>query len=295
VNILTRLIMVSIVTGAIALPNLLWSNTPSSSYYDSSRHGWWWYEDPPKKSPKPKDARPHVTPRTLPSLKDYTIDEIYRMHPDDFQALLNDLLKKAVMMPDNPEAMEEYARMQDIARRRSEAYANAFAAVQRQHPEWDVLAAAPVNYPGRMARLGMDMDEITQTIREGRKDFGLVFFTKHDCPFCIEQGRILGHFLKKYHWDFKKVDISHDPTRASIFSVRMVPSLILVSRLTGNHLIVSSGVLSLEDIERSIHEGIRLLDGRTKPEELMRFDHQKGGPLDPYAPIREEKNKERQK
>jgi conjugal transfer pilus assembly protein TraF len=281
----------AIVTGGIILIALVLLSSVvlgaegTPSYYDKCRRGWWWYEDPAKQAPEKKQSRKYLEPRLLPSLKDYTIKELYGMHPDDFHALLTELMKKAIMMPENREAMEEYAQMQDIARRRSEAYANAFVAVQRQHPEWNVLTADPVTHPGRMARMGMDMAELAETIQLGKRDFGLVFFTKKGCAFCVEQRKILNYFQEKYAWDLKEVDINTNPQGASLFRIQMVPTLLLVERKSKKHLIVATGVLSLVDIEQSLHEGIRLLDGRLRPEQLGTYEYQKGGPLDPYAPL----------
>ena len=84
------------VTGAKAsgLPNLdlpVMEDT-GNRFYQNTKHGWFWYEDPPldpeEQENKPEKPKPS---RKVPSLDNYLIDDLWNMHPDDFQGLLNGL------------------------------------------------------------------------------------------------------------------------------------------------------------------------------------------------------------
>ena len=48
-------------------------------------------------------------------------------------------------------------------------------------------------------------------------------------------------------------------------------------------MIVSSGVVSLPDIEERIYRGVRLLEGETTVDSYSTYDYQKGGVRDPKS------------
>ncbi|MHB8810650.1 MAG: conjugal transfer protein TraF, partial [Desulfobulbaceae bacterium] len=74
-----------------------------NKFYSDTKHGWFWYEDPlAVLEEKPEDPVTLVeqkaaqATRKEPSLDNYSVEELWNMHPDDFQSLLNGLQKKAV-------------------------------------------------------------------------------------------------------------------------------------------------------------------------------------------------------
>ena len=83
-----------------------------------------------------------------------------------------DFQKKAVMSPTEANVREYYS-IQDIARRKSLAFANVTAAVMQKHPELSLAKDYPTATPGRSAltRLEQDFD------RRIREDHTVVPFT----------------------------------------------------------------------------------------------------------------------
>ena len=81
-------------------------------FYGDRKRGWYWYEpvcQPGRKEPeKPKHKKllKKAKHRRLPSLKDYTYEQLWNMYPDDFQALLNTFMKKAVQDPTEQNIMD---------------------------------------------------------------------------------------------------------------------------------------------------------------------------------------------
>src|SRR5208337_1097974 len=116
-----------------------WAVSQESDYYRDMKKGWWWYQDPPKEAGREKKKEPEQEKkiRRIPSMKDYTQEQLWKMHPDDFQELLMDFQKKAVMQL-SEDSVNEYLVMQDIASKRSLAYANVAAYVQQKNPELGV-------------------------------------------------------------------------------------------------------------------------------------------------------------
>ncbi|BCO09271.1 thiol reductase thioredoxin [Desulfolithobacter dissulfuricans] len=253
-------------------------------FYDDSKRGWFWYEDPP---PEEEPEKPEEKPaRPVPSLQAYTTEELWNMHPDDFQELLMALQKKAVQYP-TEENVLEYLTIQDIARRKAAAYANVAAYVVQKHGQFDVAQAYPAAMPGVKARVRQQRQEIASVITNAKDDHALLFFTNPDCGYCAEQRQILAYFTERYGWQIKTIDTTIDPGIAARFNISITPTLMLIRRDRPDYLTVTTGVVSLADLERRLYRAIRLLRGDITPENYSTYDFQKGGALDPTAILNE--------
>ena len=249
-------------------------------FYHDSKRGWFWYENPPQE-PEPETPNEPKT-RPTPSLRVLPKEELWDMHPDDFQALLMGLQKEAVRRPTEQNVFD-YLVMQDMARRKAAAYANVAAYVTQKHNEFDMTQAYPVAAPGVRAKTNAQQEEIAATIAGARGEHALLFFTNPACSFCTEQKQILSHFTERYKWEIKVINTGQEPEIAARFDVRITPTLLLIKKGKPDHLIVSTGVVSLDELERTLYRSIRLLRGDIKPEEYSVYEFQKGGPLDPTS------------
>ncbi len=125
----------------------------TDSFYQKSRQGWFWYQNPPAKEEKEKKKKP--VKRQLPSLAQYSIQELWNMYPDDFQKLLNIIQKKAVQAPTEAN-ITDYLTMQDIARRKALAYTSATMYVTQKHSDrFTINSVYPTTRPGVLARVNM--------------------------------------------------------------------------------------------------------------------------------------------
>lgn len=247
---------------------------PPRFYHDAKR-GWFWYELPPP------EAKKKGAPQQ-PSLADHTMDELWEMHPDDFQALLLALQKKAVQRPSEANVLD-YLTMQDIARRKAAAYANVAGYVIQTHPGLDLGSDYPVTAPGVVARVRQQQEEVGRVILAARDDHALLFFTRSTCPYCVEQEQILRFFTDRYQWQVKTIDADAEPGLAARFGVTTTPALLLISRQRPDSLPVAVGVVSLDELEQKLYRAVRLLRGEITPTEYSLYDFQKGGGLDPEA------------
>ena len=267
------------------------STTP---YYKDAKKGWYWYEKEveklkegkreEKEVKKEEPAKQHRTP----SLKDYTDETLWNMHPDDFQPLLMDFQKKAVMNPSEDNIMEYY-HMQDIARRKALAFANVTASVMQKNPELSLAKDYPTVTPGRNALTRQTEDEVAKRIEAAKNNYGLIFFYSPTCEYCMEQARIIDYFEKRYRWEVKKIDISENQRVVVMFSVTTVPYILLVYQKSSDAIPISTGVISLDDMVDKIYRGVRLLSGEITPEEYSIYDFQKKGAFDVKAPLNREK------
>jgi conjugal transfer pilus assembly protein TraF len=103
----------------------------------------------------------------------------------------------------------------------------------------------------------------------------------------VEQQAILRFFEERYAWEVKKIDITEETALASMFNVTTVPTILLVYRYSQEPIIISAGVVSLDDMEERLYRGIRLLSGEITPEEYSLYDFQRGGAFDVNAPLPE--------
>ncbi len=261
------------------------ADLPGTAFYKDTKHGWFWYEDPPPEQEEQEIMPEPLTkpPRRMPSLDEYSVDDLWNMHPDDFQALLNDLQKKAVQAPIERNIIE-YLTMQDIARRKALAYTNATMYVTQKYSElFNVNNVYPTAAPGITARVKMQQDEIFQTISRAGNDHALLFFISPGCSFCEKQAGILAYFVDKYGWQIKTVDISKNINAAARFNVTITPTLLLIKKGQENYMTVTSGVIALTELERKLYRAIRSLQGNTKGDNFLMYDFQKGSAFDPTS------------
>jgi len=251
----------------------------SNRFYGYTKHDWFWYEDPLPVEELPEE----MVRRKAVSLNTYSIDDIWNMHPDDFQNLLNDLQKKAVQYP-NEQNILEYLSMQDVARRKALVYTNVAMYVTQKHSDlFNVGQVYPSARPGITARVRMQQNEIAQTIGTAGNNHALIFFVSPGCNFCEQQAHILAHFTDKYNWPIKIVDISRQIQAASRFNITITPTLLLVKKEADKSLTVSTGVITLSELERKLYRSIRSLQGNTQGDHFLMYDFERDTPLDPTS------------
>lgn len=251
------------------------------SYYRDAKKGWWWYELQPKKDKekeKKQERKPAAKEHRIPSMKDYSTEQLWSMHPDDFQELLMDFQKKAVMKLDE-ESTGEYLGIQDIARKRSLAFANVAAYVQQKNPAL-TLPEFSLATPGMVASTRMRSREVERRIRQAERDFALIYFHSAGCEYCTAQDNILGFFVDRYGWQVRGYDVERNPNLAARFNVTTTPYLILIYRGSRDYIPVSAGVVSLAEMEEKLFRGIRLLSGEITPREYSLYEHRRGGSFD---------------
>lgn len=261
------LIIIFILVGSAAADN-------ENRFRDNKREGFYWYQDP-----EPEDEE-ELNPENPQSIQAHEIqpnltpDQIWNMHPDAFQALLNVRMKLAVQNPSESN-VSSYLQMQDIARRKSLAFASAVKYVGMQNPMYAANESSyPITTPGQRA-LNAEKDQmIDSVIEHARDDFALIMFERADCNFCIEQGEILEFFEDAYQWPVRKIDITQMPSLVSRFNIQITPTVMVVHRQSENYMPVGYGVVSFSELKGNIYQSIRVLRGDVSPQEMMMHDYQ---------------------
>ncbi len=254
--------------------------TAGAGYYSDSGKGWWWYEkEQEKKEEKEKKPLQQKKTKKLPSLKDYTYDEIWNLHPDEFEKFAEELKKKAVQNP-SEENVKEYYEVQEIARKKALAFTNVAQFVWQKYPDLTTAKDYPVATPGNLSRVGQIQEEKQRKLRDNKEEFALVYFYRTDCDYCRQQQPIIDWFTGSTGWQVKKINVEESPGLAGKFGVETTPAMILIQKGNQDFFPVSSGLITAEEIEDKTYRAVRLLKGEITPEEFSLYDFQRGGGFD---------------
>ena len=271
-------------TGTLPPAMLDASSRNEAQYYDSApKKGWYWYHDPAVQPEKPDEQKPVIVEQQVPENRKYTKEELYDMHPDQFQELLKVRMKTAVQYP-TEEHVAEYLTMQDIARRKAAAFSSAVQFVtQKDAAIFSVNDVYPSTIPGSEARTQMKEKEIEGTIAAAKDNHAILFFWKPGCSFCDKQVEILKYFTEKYAWLIKPINIQEQTGLAARFNITSTPTLLLIRQGSEQYLPISVGVVSLSEMELKSYQAIRYLNGDTRIDTFTNSDFEKGGSLDPSS------------
>lgn len=261
--------------GLIACALLFPAPARARVYGEESRKGWWWYEDPPQNEQKSEEKDP-------PGLPAHSHEQLANMDTDQLREYAEQVLKEAVRNPSEANVRHFYI-VQDVIRRKALAFTNASELVWQRYPELSVAKDDPLAAPGREAVTRQRLAEQERTLAEAREDFALLYFRSDRCPFCHEQEAILQHFMDRYGWQVKPIDIDRQPQVASRFGVPTTPALLLVQRGSPDYIPVTAGVASASEITAKIFRGIRLLRGEITPDNFNLYEFQQGGGFDVHA------------
>lgn len=290
-------LLIRLAAGASLASMCLCATAGADTFYtDSDRPGYWWKKDPvaeeqpaPEKKRSPqkqeKQTEAPVKERRYPKLSDYSMQELYDMYPDDFQSLLDDFQKQAVQKP-TKENVKGIMTMRDVARRKAAAYANVEQVVRLENSGLSLERDYPMSGPGKEVRKQLTQQEVAGRISAARDKFALIYFRQDGCQYCVAQEQILSYFVASRGWTVKPVDMRQRPDMAARFNITIAPSIILIKQGESMHLPMSSGVISLDELDGRVYNGIRYLNREIAPEQFGVMDHQRGGGLDPLAPLR---------
>jgi hypothetical protein len=288
-------------------------------YRDEGKRGWWWYEDPIKKEEeKKKEVKKEEAKKEEPKkeevkreepkkeelkreeevikpLHEYSYEELLRMPVEKFKKIYEYYEKLAVSNP-TEENLYYFYNILDVARKKALLFTMQAMYVWQKYPELSEVAKdVPTVVPGLYAKQEARTKEIDSYLNGKRWEYGLIVFVSERCPYCKTQLGILKIFIENYGWEVKVVDVNYDKRAVAVFGIESVPSIIIVSRRTGEWFPLATGVISLYELKERIYLAIRWIEGDLQPERWGLYKFQEGGGLDPLKPSplwnKENKNK----
>jgi conjugal transfer pilus assembly protein TraF len=274
----------------LLIPATLFSGEAISTPDSTDKKGYWWYEvkPEPQKEEEPSQKEEAAPARKLPEMKDYSLQQLWEMHPDDFAPLLTEFQKKAVQSPTEGN-VKEYFVIQDIAMRKARTYSNVASSIVQKYPALSRSKEYPASIPGQAAFQRQKVQEIQSKIDSAKEEFALLYFYSPYCEYCKEQAPILEFFTQKHAIGIKGINIVEAPAMASQFRVYGVPAILLIRKGSEETYPVSSGVVSLDVLEDRIYRGIRLMNKEIEPAAYSMYDFQRGTAFDPTSILGETK------
>jgi conjugal transfer pilus assembly protein TraF len=246
----------------------------ASDFWEDRQRGYYWYEDPVQKEVTVPDGESPavIVPPWKAGLPDtYSYDELFNLHPDQFQVMIDARLKTAVHHPTEQNVLK-FLEAVDVAKNKSRTLANVAGYVAMQNPRLNGEYRYPHSQPGRGAYLKQRSAEIKATLERYRDRYAIIAFNREGCTYCTSQEDILARFEFLNRWPVRRIDINENPALAARFQVDMTPTLLLVSRDTQKSQIISAGVIALDQLNKRIYRLVRLMEGTTVPERFYNMD-----------------------
>ena len=271
------LVFISMLPSMVSAGDGIMESPSPLSFYEDQKRGYYWYEDPAFTEDVEQMKKEGFKESSLPS---YTYEELWNMHPDEFQKYREEATKKAVQFP-TIENVKHHLFIQDVARRKSLAFASVVGLVGQLHPELSTEDSYPMSAPGRRALSAKKRSEFNDILLRSKEDFALLVFNQSGCSFCEAQTPIIQRFEATYGWPVKNIDIEIFTDLAMRFNVEQTPAIIIVSRGSGESMPISSGIIDLDTIKKRVARAIRFLKGEVAPQQYYLKDFQKGTGTDP--------------
>jgi conjugal transfer pilus assembly protein TraF len=260
---------------------------PAGASPPASR-GYWWYETPRKPvSEQTEDPEALVKPLIPPMavLATWTPPKIRKLieQQRDYAATVLTI-----------DAVADFWRLQDFARRKARAFAGVTQIAMLQHPELNSKSANPMVGDARDQLLAQKDELRRRYLRAQARDFALVMFSRATCGYCRVQWPILQRFQEEMGWQVTLMDIDRRPELAQRFGVEVTPTTMLIRRGSQQRMVVATGVEAYPNLAQMAYQAVRLLTGDIRPEQFLTgageedgfFDALANGPvsaLDPRA------------
>ncbi|MDO7841741.1 conjugal transfer protein TraF [Sphingomonas immobilis] len=260
-----------------ALPGcaLAQASAPAPPYMNY-KHGYWWYEPP-----KPPEAKP-VEPDAVQKPVIPPMPELATWTPPRIRKLIEQQRDYAATVL-TVEAVADFWKLEDFARRKARAFAGVTQMAMLIHPELNAKSANPMVGDARAA-LGAQKDAVRQTyLRAKAGEFALVMFSRSSCAYCRVEWPIVQRFQDEMGWQVTAMDLDRRPDLAQRFGVTVTPTTMVIRRGSQQRMTIANGVEDYPNLAQMAYQAVRLLSGDIKPEQFMTGPGEDGGFFDALA------------
>ncbi|MCP3732195.1 conjugal transfer protein TraF [Sphingomonas sp. MG17] len=255
--------------------NLALAQTPEGSGSAKPKQGYWWYEAPPP--PQPAEAADELVKPAIPPMA-----QLATWTPPRIRKLIEQQRDYAATVL-TVEAVADFWRLQDFARRKARAFAGVTQLAMLQHPELNSKSANPMVGHAR-ADLTAQKDAIRRGyLRAKANEFALVMFSRSTCGYCRVQWPIVQRFQEEMSWQVTLMDLDRRPDLAARYGVEITPTTMLIRRGSAQRMVVASGVETYPNLAQMAYQATRLLSGDIRPEQFMTGPGEEDGFFDALA------------
>lgn len=248
----------------------------STGAADREARGYWWYQAPPTAEQKKPDAQALVKPVIPP------MAELATWTPPKIRTLIEQQRDYAATVL-TIDAVADFWRLQDFARRKARAFAGVTQLAMLTHPELNARAANPLVGEARDA-LGAQKDQVRrQYLRAHAGEFALVMFARTSCGYCKVQWPIVQRFQDEMGWQVSLMDLDRKPELGQRFGVEVTPTTMVIRRNSAQRMVIAAGVETYPNIAQMAYQAVRLLSGDIRPEQWLTGAGEENGFFDALA------------
>jgi len=264
------------------LPALLTGTAPAKAQAgqgmgEPAKQGYWWYapqirpEEPAAPDP---DAllKPVIPP--MGELATWTPSRIHKLieQQRDYAA--------TVLTVD---AVADFWRLEDFARRKARAFAGLTQIAMLQHPELNSKSANPMVGDAR-SELAAWKDQVRRSyLRAHSNEFALVMFSRATCGYCRVEWPIVQRFQDEMGWQVTLMDIDKRPDLGQRFGVEVTPTTMIIRRGSKQRMVIAAGVETYPNLAQMAYQAVKLLTGDIRPEQFMTGAGEEDGFFDALA------------
>ncbi|MFZ5700682.1 MAG: conjugal transfer protein TraF [Pseudomonadota bacterium] len=276
---------------ALAIPVPV-SAQVSTPFAAPIKQGYWWYAPQPKAT-KPEQPDPDALVRpVIPPMA-----ELAGWTPPKIRKLIEQQRDYAATVL-TVDAVSDFWRLQDFARRKARAFAGVTQIAMLQHPELNSKSANPMVGDARSELTAYKDDVRRRYLRAHAGEFALVMFSRSTCGYCRVQWPIVQRFQDEMGWQVTLMDIDRRPELGARFGVEVTPTTMIIRRNSQQRMVIAAGIEAYPNLTQMAYQAVKLLTGDIRPEQFMTgageedgfFDALANGPVsasDPRAQARE--------
>jgi len=261
---------------SLAVVAMLVASAAQAQQRDERRTGYWWYQAPPRPAEEPDDPDALVKPAIPP------MAELATWTPPKIRKLIEQQRDYAATVL-TIDAVADFWRLQDFARRKARAFAGVTQIAMLQHPELNAKSANPMVGEAR-DQLSAQKDQVRRQYLRGRaNEYALVMFSRSTCGYCRVQWPIVQRFQEEMGWQVTLMDIDRRPELAQRFGVEVTPTTMIIRRNSQQRMVIASGVEAYPNLIQMAYQAVRLLAGDIRPEQFMTGAGEEDGFFDALA------------
>lgn len=248
----------------------------STGAADREARGYWWYQAPAKAEQEKPDPDALVKPVIPP------MAELATWTPPKIRTLIEQQRDYAATVL-TIDAVADFWRLQDFARRKARAFAGVTQLAMLTYPELNARAANPLVGEARDA-LGAQKDQVRrQYLRAHAGEFALVMFARTSCGYCKVQWPIVQRFQDEMGWQVSLMDLDRKPELGQRFGVEVTPTTMVIRRNSAQRMVIAAGVETYPNIAQMAYQAVKLLSGDIRPEQWLTGAGEENGFFDALA------------
>lgn len=240
------------------------------------RQGYWWYETPSKDENLEPAAELPRKPAIPP------MAELATWTPPRIRKLIEDQRDYAATVL-TVDAVADFWRLEDFARRKARAFAGVTQLAMLQNPQLNSKSSNPMVGDARDQLTAYKDTTRTSYLRAHSGEFALVMFSRTSCGYCRVQWPIVQRFQDEMGWQVTLMDLDRRPDLGNRFGVEVTPTTMIIRRSSQQRMVIASGVEAYPTLSQMAYQAVRLLTGDVRPEQFMTGPGQEGGFFDALA------------